>query len=85
MEAYRDGLYKSSDGFVLTFSITDEDSFAQMDFLRERICINCPDAALILVGWCYISVKLVVKFGVRAETGGETEAVTQFEVIQLVM
>lgn len=50
VEAYRDGLYKCSDGFVLTFSITDEDSFTNLDFLRKRICINRPDAALILVG-----------------------------------
>ena len=50
--AYRDSLYKCSDGFVLTFSISDEESFNNLDFLQNRIRINRPDASLILVGKC---------------------------------
>ncbi|KAL5247242.1 hypothetical protein ACHWQZ_G019189 [Mnemiopsis leidyi] len=48
--AYRDSLYKCSDGFVLTFSISDEESFNNLNFLQNRIRINRPDASLILVG-----------------------------------
>ena len=53
--AYRDSLYKCSDGFVLTFSISDEESFNNLDFLQNRIRINRPDASLILVGEGFIT------------------------------
>eukprot|EP00116_Pleurobrachia_bachei_P011206 sb/3471468/ len=48
--AHKDAFYRSADGFLLVYSVTDQQSFDQLDFLRERILLNRPDGSIILVG-----------------------------------